>query len=96
MTERILIDWDEIDAVGPRCRVNYQGLFWPEPPSGLLAEIVVPFFRDRERYRRVMVEAVVQQMSLTGDRSTIVHQFDGGERPRLLASMITTTEGEGS
>jgi hypothetical protein len=91
---RIVIDWDEIDSQGlPRCPWKPS---WPAgwPVSSLVFQIVGPFLRDRERYRRALVDAVVRDMTLTGDRSTVVHQFDGGERPRLLASSITTTEGE--
>jgi hypothetical protein len=92
---RIVIDWDEIDSRGlPRCSWKPT---WPPadwPVSSLVFQIVGPFLRDRERYRRALVDAVVREMTLTGDRSTIVHQFDGGERPHLLASSITTTPKE--
>lgn len=91
--ERILINWDEIDAVGPRCPISY---LFPPPATAAMLAVVGPFFRDRERYRRALADSVIRQMTMTGGRSTIVHQFDGGERPRLLASLITTTEGEGS
>jgi len=94
MTDRILIDWDEIDSHGlPRCPFSY---LFPEPPTAFMLAVVGTYLRDRERYRAVLIDAVVRQMRLTGDRLTIVHQFDGGERPRLLSSFITTTKGEGS
>ena len=92
-SNRIVIDWSEIDAVGPYCGSDIAMAAWP-PPTGLLAEVVGPFLRDRERYRRVLVANIIAQMSATGSWLTIAHQFDGGECPHLLASMITTTPKE--
>lgn len=90
-SNRIVIDWDEEDAVGPRCPISY---LFPLPPTAFMLEVVGPYFRERERVRRILVDNVIQQFVATAGRTTIVHQFDGGEHPRLLASKITTTERE--
>lgn len=90
MTDRIVIDWDEIDSRGlPRSPITY---LFPDPPSTFMAQVVGLYLRDRERVRRTLVDAVVRQMSLGGGRMQVMHQFDGGEHPHLLATKITTSE----
>lgn len=65
-SNRIVIDWDEIEANGPYCGSEIAIDAWP-PPTGLLAEVVAPFMRTRARYRQILAAGVIRSLPrLTG------------------------------